>query len=866
MSLEQPLPKIGTNNTNNGVERHSPPLINKSNIDDDEKYRGLAYSSDNISPSHQNDLSPPTNNNPYPYNIYKNNNISSTSQSSQDSAKSNDNLFRDFNSLPSPPKNYHTYPQTTELHPSRDLDSEEINRNPAEPAKKGFFRNKKKAYCCICCGLIILIIVIMIPITLKVIAPSIAQGAVTGSKLSFSSAKLTQLSEDDFMMSVSGEVTGTGPLKATIQVPDGVKVSWNQLLIGQLPLDTITAQPFTGAKIESSQKFKVLNKTAFAEFNKFMLKEREFTWHLEGIASVEAAGLNLQGIILSKDVTMGGMQNFPSVKIDSFNAPAEHPDGGIEIEINSTLGNPSPINVELGDLVFDVEYLGHIVGVVGATGVTLVSGDNKLDLKGRLIPQNSTEALAAVGDLFSKFITGQNATTSVIAKSVRPNNESAPISWLQSAFVGTKLSVVLQGGKDLKIISSVDINALDLQFNNENPYIPMASSSSLTAGFSIPFGFPLEMKQISQQITMFDGDKELASLGSPFTAATGDSKSGKIETSFAPTPFKVAKGSEELFDDFSKRLTLEKSVSLKMKGVANSIAKTPVGEVEIQGIEFEVQTTLPGIQGLKTKPAVVNSLVVTGGTAENMLIKLSVTLFNPSNVKISMGDVIFDLLFQDQPMGKVIMENFVLDRGENNVNVIAQFGPKGEEANKAGRELLDNFIIGKSNTVGIKGSAQSTPIAPLQKALAALELTTTMPGLKSPKPIIEQARFAIGLNTIFDSKGTASIDAFNPFDTTIKFLNIKSNIQVKDDEIGNIDQDLSADPVIIPSGKTVTTKDFDLNLKISGAAIKSLFDSLAGNLKTNIAATIGVAIGDFVTEIDYSQNDVPTSLGKGAGQ
>lgn len=190
MSLEQPHPKIGTNNTNNtnnGVERHSPPLLNKSNIDDDEKYRGLAYSSDKISPSYQNDLSPPTNNNPYPY-IYKNNNTSSTSQSSQDSAKSNDNLFPDFNSLPSPPKNYHTYPQTTELHPSRDLDSEEINRNPAEPAKKGFFRNKKKAYCCICCGLIILIIIIMIPITLKVIAPAIAQGAVTGSKLSFSSA------------------------------------------------------------------------------------------------------------------------------------------------------------------------------------------------------------------------------------------------------------------------------------------------------------------------------------------------------------------------------------------------------------------------------------------------------------------------------------------------------------------------------------------------------------------------------------------------------------------------------------------------------------------------------------------------------
>jgi hypothetical protein len=107
-------------------------------------------------------------------------------------------------------------------------------------------------------------------------------------------------------MSVTGEVTDTGPLKATIEVPDGVKVFWNQSLIGQLPLDTITAQPFVGAKIVSSQKFKILNKTAFVEFNKFMLKEREFTWHLEGTASVQSSGLNLQGITLSKDVTMGG--------------------------------------------------------------------------------------------------------------------------------------------------------------------------------------------------------------------------------------------------------------------------------------------------------------------------------------------------------------------------------------------------------------------------------------------------------------------------------------------------------------------------------------------------------------------------------
>ncbi|CAI2185331.1 8211_t:CDS:2 [Funneliformis geosporum] len=824
MSSLSHSPQINTN----GVERHSPPLppspVNKPNTDDN-AYGGM----DDIPPSHQNNPSPYYT---YPYNYPDKN----ASQSSEDSSSSKDNLFRNFSltnkSLPSPPKNYSTYPQTTELNPSRDLDLE-VDKSE----ERGFFRfrNKKRAYCLICCGITFIIAAIMIPLIIFVVVPSVAQNAVTGSELAFSSANLTQLSEDDFMMSVLGEVTNTGPLQATIEVPGGVTVTWESLVIGQLPLDPITAQPFVGAKIASSKMFKVLNKTAFAEFNKFMLKER--------------------------------MQNFPLVTIESFDAPAEHPDGGIEIEIISIMVNPSPIGVELGDLVFDVEYLGYIVGEVAASGVTLASGKNKLDLKGRLIPQKDTELLAAVGDLFSKYITGKNATTGVIAKSVKPKNGSAPISWLQSAFEGTKLSVVLEGGKNLNTISSVDINTLDLQFNTENQYTPLASSSSLTAGFSIPFGFPLEMKQISQEITMFDGDKELASLGSPFTAAKGDSKSGKIETSFAPTPFKVANGAENTFDDFSKRLTLESRVNIKMKGVANSIAKTPVGDVEINGIEFEVQSTLAGIQGLKTKPAVVNSLVVTGGTTEHMLIELSVALFNPSNVKIDMGgDVIFDLFFQEQLIGKVVMEKFVLERGENNAKVIAQFGPQGEGAIKAGRELLNNFMVGGSNTVGIKGNTQSTIIVPLQKALAALELTTSMPGLVTEKPIIVEARFAIGLNTIFDSKGTASIDAFNPLDTTIKFLKIQSSVSSKGEIIGNIDQDLSADPVVIPPKQTFTTKDFDLNLKISGTAFKSLFDSLAGNLKTDISSTILVAIGDYVTEIDYNQNGVQTGLGKGAAE
>nr|CAG8533849.1 8518_t:CDS:2 [Entrophospora candida] len=668
-----------------------------------------------------------------------------------------------------------------------------------------------------------------------------SESAVTGSKLAFSSVSLTNLTEDSFLMKVSGEVTNTGPLAATIEVPDGVSVSWENLLIGNMPLDTISAAPFVGARIESTQTFKISNKTAFSQFNKFMLTEKEFTWHLEGVASVKAAGLNLQNIVLSKDITMGD------------------PQGGIVVQIVSTMGNPSPISVQLGDLTFDIQYLNHTIGEVSATNITLLQGDNKLNLNGRLIPQNTTDSLAAVSDLFSKFIAGQNATTDVVAKLVKPDNNTEPVSWLQSAFLGTRLSVVLAGPQNLSVITGVTINTLDLDFLTDNPYIPMAASPSLTASFSIPFGFPLSMKKISQDITMFDGATNLAKLSTPYTDASGNTTTGIIKSSFAPTPFQVTSGSENAFDDFSKKLTTDPKVDLVMKGVANSIASTPVGDVEIKGIKFSVNSSLDGLQGLKTKAALVNSLKVVGGTTDMMLIDLSVTLFNPSNVKINMGDINFDLYFKEKQLGKVLMKNYVLDRGENTGNVVAQFAPKTDDALKVGRDLLNNFMAGKPNDLGIQGTLESTTISSLKKALSSLELETSMPGLKSDKNVILKARFAIGLNTIFDSKGTASIDAFNPLDTTIKFLKIQSTITSEGNLIGTIDEDLTSAPVVIEPKQSVTTKDFELKLKITPAALKSLFESIKGDLFTDISSTILVAIGDYQTTIDY----VSTGLGKG---
>ncbi|CAG8851681.1 9685_t:CDS:1, partial [Racocetra persica] len=152
----------------------------------------------------------------------------------------------------------------------------------------------------------------------------------------------------------------------------------------------------------------------------------------------------------------------------------------------------------------------------------------------------------------------------VVARTVKPNNSDSPISWLQDAFNGTVLNVTFPGRKNLSIIHEVSINSLDLVFSTMDQYTPLASSSLLTASFSIPFGFQLYVQQISQEIELFDGQTKLATLSIPYTKASGDSKSGNLTSGFAPTQFKVIPGSEKIFDDFAKRLTMEESVTLIM--------------------------------------------------------------------------------------------------------------------------------------------------------------------------------------------------------------------------------------------------------------------------------------------------------------
>jgi phosphatidylserine decarboxylase len=72
---------------------------------------------------------------------------------------------------------------------------------------------------------------------------------------------------------------------------------------------------------------------------------------------------------------------------------------------------------------------------------------------------------------------------------------------------------------------------------------------------------------------------------------------------------------------------------------ANTVAVTPIGPLNLRGINCTVPTTLQGLRFLNSTPTTINSLDVTGGTTSGLSLAINVSMSNPSDFSISTGDV-----------------------------------------------------------------------------------------------------------------------------------------------------------------------------------------------------------------------------------
>lgn len=203
------------------------------------------------------------------------------------------------------------------------------------------------------------------------------------------------------------------------------------------------------------------------------------------------------------------------------------------------------------------------------------------------------------------------------------------VTWLNQGIKALQVAAVLPNQGPQTIIKSISLNQLSLSFTTQAPFSPLTSSKSTDAAFTLPFAFPLDIVALEQTITLGFQGTDFAQLAIPKGPSSTDVASRIIHITFDNVPFAVTGSGHSTFENFLAATTINSQETLRLSGSANAEANTAVGTLSLTGIDFSVDSTIAGLQGLAARPVTVSNLDVNHGFPDFLLINVDSALFNP---------------------------------------------------------------------------------------------------------------------------------------------------------------------------------------------------------------------------------------------
>lgn len=113
------------------------------------------------------------------------------------------------------------------------------------------------------------------------------------------------------------------------------------------------------------------------------------------------------------------------------------------------------------------------------------------------------------------------------------------------------------------------------------------------------------------------------------------------------------------FDLFFAAVTLKTDVTFELSGSANVTGRTPIGDVPISGIPFNVSSSLTGINGFGGSAGISNVTITgSGGNGGNEYIvsPLTTTITNPSNISLDTVDISLGVNYKGTYIGRAAIQ------------------------------------------------------------------------------------------------------------------------------------------------------------------------------------------------------------------
>lgn len=159
-------------------------------------------------------------------------------------------------------------PEEVDYSDEKDPMDEEYGH--AAEKRKRFYQTKR--FWIRCALITIVILAIFIPLLLFVILPKLVQSIVNHSTMSMTQLNMTDATESDVKVSLTGGIANAGIFPATIDFPEPILVQWEGKTLGKMRMSSVSA---SGGKadIVDSTTFTIVDKEAFTTFAKAMVRD-----------------------------------------------------------------------------------------------------------------------------------------------------------------------------------------------------------------------------------------------------------------------------------------------------------------------------------------------------------------------------------------------------------------------------------------------------------------------------------------------------------------------------------------------------------------------------------------------------------------
>ncbi|KAF9199244.1 hypothetical protein BGZ49_010666 [Haplosporangium sp. Z 27] len=562
---------------------------------------------------------------------------------------------------------------------------------------------------------------------IPLVGAPIAQELVDGSVLSFDSIKILSPTDTGFPTDIVGAITQTGPLDATIQFPNAVTVSYDGKAIGTMSMPTINATANQGAALNlASVPFTITDIDAYTAFTSYALNNEKFDWIISSTGLVvNAMGVNLPGVNLTKTVTLDGFNKLPGLELLSYIINTID-DEGLHMVISATLSNPSTIGMVIPVSEFNTAYKDTVLGPAVAQGLTLLPHGNSS------FALNATIA-AGNGDLTSELTTIFQNALGGIATPLTAQGTGAPgVTWLDSAIKTLNLATALPP-LTAAPIKSVTINAMTMDFACATCVWSPNAISTISAVTDLPFANGAPIVQLRQNLNVMDNSGAL--VGTLNTGFAPANASGSTVSATTPSaPLVIADGSHTIYENFIRDLTAATTYQIGLNGTTDSILDLgKLGQIQVNGIKIDVTTPLKGLQGLKDV-SILQIPSVDYSDFSDIKVSALVNIHNPSDLTLNIGTLQLQMGIDTTPAGlaaQSLMSNVVLYPGDNDIVAMSSFDTTNNPA-------AFTVILGSSvaQPVVLYAYSNTSPNEALNAGLSNVLVNVTLPAnLVSESPV-----------------------------------------------------------------------------------------------------------------------------------